>query len=308
MAITSFDRIWIGTSAESAFGQSLGLTMRYRVISDDGEGDDVLTVLSDPRCPVRGNSVTIRGQTWYVNRVNVEAPDESNRIVYTVTSELLDQLPSDASDSIDSPPGGSKPNPVDDEPVIEFDSGSMFKPVDKDEDGKLIANSAGDRFEPRLKKFLASPTVSVTINQLTNPWAITREYVGRTNQNTWNGAPAETVLLRSLRGRYRVRNAIGYWQCTYTFEFRESKWTEELWDAGKNQIAIRQAVTADNANERIKEPITIGGFPTQEDQPLNGQGQYLTPDQLANGEEFRFLTFRLQGRANFDNLNITLPT
>jgi hypothetical protein len=307
MAITSFNRYWVGTSAEAAFGQSLGMTMRYLVICDNGETDDVLTVLNDFRCPVRGAEVNIRGQLWYVNRVSVESPDESNRIRYQVTAELLDQLPNDASDSIDSPPGGAKQNPIDDEAVVEFDSGSMFKPVERDEDDKLIANSAGDRFEPRLKKFLASPTVSVTINQLTNPWAVTREYVGKTNENTWNGAASETVLLRALRARFRVRNGIPFWQCTYTFEFREDKWTEELWDAGKNAIVERDAATADNTRVKTKEPISVGGYPTQEDQPLNGKGEYITPQQLADGTAYSFLTFRIQGRANFDNLNITLP-
>jgi len=307
MAITSFNRYWVGTSAEAAFGQSLGLTMRYLVVSDNGETDDVLTVLNDFRCPVRGAEVNIRGQLWYVNRVNVESPDESNRVRFYVTAELLDQLPNDASDSIDSPPGGAKPNPVDDEPVIEFDSGSMLKPIDKDADGKRIANSAGDMYEPRIKKFEASPVVSVTINQITSPWAVTRQYVGMTNQNTWNGAPADTVMLRSLRGRYRVRNGIPFWQCTYTFEYRADTWKEELLDAGKNQIVTRQSVTADNTNETVKEPISIGGFPTQEDQPLDGQGGYLTPQQIKDGAAFVFNSFRPQGRENFDNLNITLP-
>lgn len=307
MAITSFNRYWVGTSAEAAFGQSLGLTMRYLVISDNGETDDVLTVLDDFRCPVRGTEVNIRGQLWYVNRVSVESPDESNRIKFFVTAELLDQLPSDASDSIDSPPGGAKQNPIDDEPIIEFDSGSMFKPIDKDADGKLIANSAGDMYEPRMKKFVASPTVSVTINQITSPWAVARQYVGKTNTSTWNGAPQDTIMLRSLRARYRVRNKIPFWQCTYTFEEREDTWKEELLDAGKNELATSLSVTADNTSTTVKQPISIGGFPTQEDQPLNGQGQYLTPQQIKDGTELVFNTFRPQGRENFDNLNITLP-
>lgn len=304
MAITSFDRIWVGTSAEAAFGQSLGLTMRYRVISDDGEMDDVLTVLSDPRCPVRGNSVTIRGQQWYVNRVNVEPPDESNRIVYHVTSELLDQLPSDASDSFDSPPGGAKPNPTDDEPVIEFDSGSSFEPIDYDVvTGKDIANSAGDLFEPRPKRFVAAPTVTVTINQLTNPWPVCREYVGTVNDKEWNGAEEKTVMLRSLRARFRVRNGIQFWQCTYTFEFKKYGWRISLADVGKNQLVERDGVT-------YKEPISIGGYPTQEDQLLDGKGSYLTPDALKAEGKFgqaRRRIFDIQKPANFDNLNITLP-
>lgn len=297
MAIVSIDRHWIGQVARRETNGAQTITTRYQVICDAIETDTDLQILEDSRIPTTGDSITLRGITYYVQSIATEPPDDNNRIIWHVTVDWTDTL--NGGGDLDQPPGGQKPNPVDDDPTEDFDSGDGVKFVNRDIDGKLITNTAGDPPEPK-QVFDPHPVVNYGRNEASFTWATARKYVNHVNKTVWNGAPVGTVLCRRIRAQKRWRSSIPYWSVTYQFEFSEDGWQYKLTSLGLRELV---SSTSGGTTTTTLTPIYVNGEPTQEPMPLDFQGQYTPSADVADTTEWKVVR-----EEDFGPLNITLAT
>lgn len=307
MAITDVNRIWVGqkTRAELNGAQTLGF--RYRVICDSIEEDTDLQILEDARIPSRGKQFTLRGTDYWVQSVETESPEDNNRIVWHVNVELTDTLDGSGGD-LDSPPGGNKPNPMDDAPIFNFGSGDGTKFIRKDIKGNLIVNTAGDPPDP-IQVFRPRPVVTFNRNEPLVTWSKVRQFVGKVNKNAWNGAPAGSVLCRSIVAQQRWRNEIPYYATAYQFEFDDT----DGWQLKLVSTGYRELVQSTGGNGNVTKtiaPILVNGEPTQEPMALTAAGRAIQNQFLVEGGRVQpaVTDWQVIEEVDFGPLNIILPT
>lgn len=298
--------VWFGTAARNERNGAKTFRVRYRVTLDSTSvvqnGIDLeqgLAILEDSRLPADDASITIRGTEYFVSSRDVEPPDESNRIVWFVSVEYTDTLDNGGDGDLDQPPGNNNPNPMDDQPYWEFDSGDGTRFTNRDVDGNLIVNTAGDPPEP-IQIFEPRPVIMFHRNEASFTWAMSRQYGCKVNSSTWNGAPPKTVLCRKIRAIPRWRNGIPYYALTYQFEFRD---LPEGWQHMLTSLGLREKVTTTEGGTTTSElmPIYVNGEPTQEPMPLDNDGSACPPGYEDETE------WKVYKDVDFGPLNIILP-
>jgi hypothetical protein len=304
--ISAIDPVWFGTAVRNDRNGAKTFRVRYRVtlettsvVQNGIDLEQGLAILEDPRLPADDASITLRGTTYYVSSRDVEPPDETNRVIWFVAIEYTDTLDNGDGD-LDQPPGNNNPNPTDDTPYWEFDSGDGTKFTNRDIDGNLITNTAGDPPEP-IAVFDPHPVVNFHRNEASFTWATTRQYTAKVNSSTWNGAPAKTVLCRKIRATQRWRNGIPYYAVVYQFEFKD---LEEGWQHLLSSLGYRQKVESTGDGETSTElvPIYVNGEPTQEPMPLDLNGKLCPPGYEDETE------WKVYKSVDFNPLNIILPS
>ena len=109
----------------------------------------------------------------------------------------------------------------------------------KDRAGAVIANSAKQPFVPGLEipkhscVIVAQKNMSVTIGGF---FALFDQWIGRngkTNSDTWNGFPIDTLLTRPFRtGQPTAENNVEYYSMVWRFAFNPDTWRETPVDQG----------------------------------------------------------------------------
>ncbi len=301
MAITAVDLHWVGTAARREMNGPQTLRMRYKVQLDQFEADQQLKILDDARIPAQGDQIALRGVTYYVSSVEVEPPDDSNRILWFVTTELTD-TPNSGGGDLDQPPGNNNPNPADDTPYWDFDSGDGVKYVRTDVDGNLIVLSNKRPPDP-VQIFEPRPVVTFHRNELSFTYATQRQYMGKVNSSAWNGAPAKSVLCRKIRAVQRWRNGVPFYQVSYQFEFRDEP---QGWQFRLVSMDIYELITTvaedGTRTEELKPIYTDNGEPIQEPQLLDSGGETCPPGYEDETD------WKVYKEVDFGPLNITLPS
>lgn len=151
--------------------------------------------------------------------------------------------------------------------------------VDKDLQGRAIATSAGEPYDPPVKRDSNRPTLQVVRNE--------RVFVASMAYNfsdCVNATPYITHDIREEPGKVKVSNinatrqysqwladntsdGLGgiYWKVQYSFEWKREGWQADLWNNGLYQKDVN-----DPTGKLV--PIYFQGVPTQNRYPLDKDG------------------------------------
>ncbi len=136
--------------------------------------------------------------------------------------------------------------------------------VEKDIDGEIIKNSAGQFFSPPLTRLIVIPRLFVQQAELYFLPATAYAYINKINSNYFYGCEAETMKCENIGGDRAWDQEWGYyWNTSYEFsiKFTEEKW--ESWLIDKGTMEIKDGKLID---------ILINGARTTTPQLLDGSG------------------------------------
>lgn len=163
---------------------------------------------------------------------------------------------------------------------VQWNTTKFQKAVQRDADGKLIANSARDPFEAGLTKDANRFQVTITKNVLTwNPAAVA-SFVDTTNEDPFlldrhpPGLARGTCKLSSLGATavwYDDLSDIHYWKRTAVVEVDLAGWNAVPLDAGFQAVVSVPGVAPVGGLKKGKIVLADGTTPSTP-QPLNGAG------------------------------------
>lgn len=131
-------------------------------------------------------------------------------------------------------------NPLEDPPTLDIEGREIEIPVERDKDGNLIVNSAGDPFDPPLTITEDHIIITIARNEATEQYAIDNPSysgtvfsyelitanVGKVNTETFLGFGARRVKMLRPRITREFNENIGYyWKVVYRFEVIDREYT-----------------------------------------------------------------------------------
>jgi hypothetical protein len=147
--------------------------------------------------------------------------------------------------------------------------------VEYDQDGKHIANSAGDVF-PGVVRDQVRPFLSVVQYEQTFDPLMAFAYVDKVNSGGFLGCPARTVKVANIGGQRMWSQEWGYyWRVSYEFAFNggTNGWDLQLLDQGFYETA-----TDDDGNPiKIPAGMRQTGVASSTPMMLNGSGKVADP-------------------------------
>lgn len=173
-------------------------------------------------------------------------------------------------------------NPLSDAAIIgPWDSDSYQEVAEVDNDDKVIANSAGDPYDPPLMKDFSRRNVTVRKNVASVPeWFLDYEDAVNSDAFTVGGlsVPVGKAKCKKTQvSEQKFRNGIGYYEVTTVLQFSKKGWTRKVADVGFNEL------TEDGLGRK---KIVIGEPGAEEypsaPVPLDGSGARLENPTLAN--------------------------
>lgn len=146
-------------------------------------------------------------------------------------------------------------------PVIKWDSESSQEPIDEDANGKSIANSAGQAFDPPIQETFHDKILKIERNEGTFDYERASAYEGSINSDTFWGFAAGKVLCRAMKADPRRVAALAYYTVNYEFVIREDGWKRRIKDQGlatKNDDG-ELVIAKDVDDNTMTEPILLDG-------------------------------------------------
>lgn len=100
----------------------------------------------------------------------------------------------------------------------EWGSAQYEEAMERDVDGRLVANTAGDPFDPPPTRPKSYRTLTLTRNEISFDPVTTHLYENTVNSTTFLGFPPGYVLCKSITSRILYEAAARYFSTTYSFE------------------------------------------------------------------------------------------
>jgi hypothetical protein len=141
--------------------------------------------------------------------------------------------------------------------------------------GDLIANSAGDPYDPPVTIEDARMILTITRNEATFSAQLAYDYTNTINSDDFFGAPAHTWKCEGISGRRRFERNVLFWEVTYKFKWNPNTWKLKILDAG-----LREKVSG------VLRPITDGGRPVTQPALLASTGAKLAVGGTPNHKSF----------------------
>jgi hypothetical protein len=310
MAIESFDRLWKQSRLVENDAGVVNWERYFRAISDSPGLDDESTVRGDSRCPVIGSPVNATRTDITARQIEV-TPQDTSRIEYLVRVTYSNDV-EDGGGQADGNPPDLPESPFDDPPSFSADDNLQFVPFERDLDGKLATNTAGDLFDPLPQRFTQNLVITATRFEEFFSVEKLRQYSNKVNSSPFLGEAKGRWLCRvnavsrfidreytaNIGGKdvKRTRRWFG-WNYTYRFEFNENGWQPQQLNKGFNQIANGE-----------KKRIKINGEDASNPQLLSKNGVYIPSDNPLDAlSSALFINFRTYDEVDFNQLNLTLP-
>jgi hypothetical protein len=128
--------------------------------------------------------------------------------------------------------------------------------IDKDINGKPILNSAGQTYDPPVRKQVDDFVIEITRPETDFNYSKARSYNNTINQGAWNGLPGGSCRMRVSAEKVHTPGTPGeaYWLVTYTVQHRDDGWQRRMLNVGTVQAKLingetRQApITDDEGN------------------------------------------------------------
>jgi hypothetical protein len=176
---------------------------------------------------------------------------------------------------------------------LNYEASQFQRPSIEDVNGKAIANSAGDPFDPPLMKDDSRPVFVITRNEMTYNDEVMATYRDTVNSDVFFGYGPMLVKCHSITGRLAYDPDIHwYYVVTYRFEHNKDGWHKKPLDAG---------FRTNPAGATSPAPIfDKAGLPISVPALLDGHGL-----QLTDGADPVFLDIQDYVEKPFEPLNIT---
>lgn len=211
-------------------------------------------------------------------------------------------------------------NPIEYPASISLEFARHSKPIQKDLDGKPIANSVGVAFDPPIEMLVIRPRLVVVQNEVfTTVEQMAQKVFALTNSiNTVEFLQADPrTLLAYVTATLEYENAMRYWAVRYELEHNPDGWNKEgsILDAGFSEWGweIIESVHVDKLIPiKIPRWDEFGGDvidvqASTEPWPLNGEGRALTKEQADDPEQHVYRQFRLFHEMHFSLMELRLP-
>lgn len=271
----------------------------YQVITDNPkESLNTIRTATDPSDPGRTNIflyVPERGDQYEatdtalrVKEVDVQQPEDvGERISFTVRVLYSTGVVGDEEE-----------NPLDEDPIVNWDDQETSEPVFEDNAGNAIINSAGQTFDPGVEKQVYDALVTIQRNIEEYDEVTASTYRGKVNADQFfiRGASSPIAVgvakVVSYRGAQATKNGVSYWVETIIIATRADGWTRHILDEG---YATR------NGSDELVTKLDANNLPTNQPVLLDGAG-----DELAFGDPAVFMDYDLEDTVNFSGMG--LPT
>jgi hypothetical protein len=154
-------------------------------------------------------------------------------------------------------------NPLNEDPVLQWDRVQFEEIVDVDVSGVAVQNSAGDAYDPPVTRDQSRPMLIVTRNEeWPFPEDLADEYRDSTNDAPFYSAPTGTVKCSTIKAERDWHQACGYFaRARYEFHGDRNGWKRRVRDQGFREIVSGQ-----------RKQILIDNTPATDPVPLNGSG------------------------------------
>jgi hypothetical protein len=152
-------------------------------------------------------------------------------------------------------------NPLAEPAQVEVDHDHFDRPVIRDVDGNLICNSAGDPYNPPIRKDDSRPVLTVVKNYPA-PFdlALADDYRDTINSTPFFGVPPGRVKCRAPRASRQFHPVIGeFYRVTFQFDFNRDGWNAKPLDEGFRYLSGAQLVAAFDGNSLASEPVLLDG-------------------------------------------------
>lgn len=290
MAVISVNETYDGRTGSFTFQRQRTYTRSYRVITDDPL-DGPLPVIFHPEIPRVGRPYRLPDSLDRAARVTSVTPyqDPADPTVWTVTV----QYDSNFAGAGGGPgEGGGDPEERQENPLlrpVEWTTSfiEVKRPLERDFDGKLIANSAGAPFVPPLEISRWLLQLNATKNFASYPLARQRQYQDHTNADTWMGCNPETALVQGLSVASAFENDIAFVRVSFNIVIDEEGWNN-------TRVLDKGPYYLDNTGKH-RTFIDVVGNPVAEGL-LDGTGKRGDPNNPV------YLRFRLKKTADFSRL------
>jgi hypothetical protein len=200
-------------------------------------------------------------------------------------------------------------DPEDEPPQIGFQFRHITRPVERDKDGKPIANSAGEKFDPPLEVDESIPVITITRNEKAFNASLAIDYEDAVNADVWSYTLPGGSTLIARKGQAKIEN-IGaqtqskkgqlYYSVTYEIGFRREGWQVEKLDQGffekdANNLGMLQHIKVQvrDENNKVREEFCSAPH------PLDGAGH-----KLQKGRDLVFLPFKVYKELPFAALRL----
>ena len=319
-------------------GQSISSTLIYVGHSSDGKDDYDAFYAAGPFSinalyvdPISGQKNSV--MTCTKVGISPEKKGERvRRITYTFSSK--------------SPPGGPKPSNMDPTlmlPRYVWRRDEKTKALQKDFDfrdatpqGKPIVNSAGRPFRTALMISKKNAVCVITRNELSYNAPAMIGYWDRVNSATFWGQPKGCVLCAGILATKVWQRfgsgTLGYWEISYELHFTypystalgtappnmvedngpsegTDGWVEAVLDVGncvKSTAGTSGGTGAPAGQVQVNQLTDVNGFAMGSDHPLDGHGNLLSADDIANGM-YHYRYFWIHLYADLNALNLPYP-
>jgi hypothetical protein len=189
-----------------------------------------------------------------------------------------------------APPPGTPNIPEFPKLEIEWSFAKYQRAALSDLNNNLVANSAGQRFDPPLMIDDSRPIVRITRNELYFDPALAIRYQDTINSDRFFGAEPRTAKLNIGPVVYQYQNGIQFWRVTYTIEFRFDNWKLKVLDEGYME--------KDTDHPPDLKPIIVQGEKVPSPYPLDGDGHKGDP------QDPQYLEFKVYREVPFAPLGL----
>jgi hypothetical protein len=163
---------------------------------------------------------------------------------------------------------------------VQWGSQSIQLAAQKDRNGTLVANKAGDPYDPPPEKPLNFRTLTMVKARDTYSPTATLAYENHVNEDVFLGFAAECVMCKSITSQSFVERGRLYYRVTYVFWIREDTWKLSLLEQGYRYIDSGNRLMArDRDGSPVTKPVlltstggllAVGGTPVFTDWYLFG--------------------------------------
>jgi len=306
MAVIQVNEIWNGRTGDMSGDNSRSYSRVFRVFTNSNL-DGPLTVLAARRSGVpRLGDLYISpegaidtGST--AKRKSANNEDEDPRIWIVAveydnkTTDPEAQQEQEAETAEEKPGEETAEDKEQDDPTEQFVNVSFgfqqfSKVVERDQNGKLIANSAKEPFDPPVEIDDSRPVLTVTRNEFAFNFSLIEQYKDAVNSDPFMGFGAGQVKVFNISGTRKSEERRIFWEITYEFHVRREGWKLKLLDWGTRELIANEPknIREKDDNQPVLKPF-----------PLNGQGQ-----KAGAGADPAELTFTVYPEKSFAPLGL----
>jgi hypothetical protein len=160
-------------------------------------------------------------------------------------------------------------NPLDDPVLYSLNWAQYEKVIEKDTDGKPLANTVGDLFtDPPYTQDDSRPVLIVRRNEAELPIASAIQYKDKVNSDTFYGADPGHVKCTNINtSETQTRNGVTFYTVSYEFQFNNETFQPSILNRGHRSRATAGGKIADNPNKEARNLLADGTLKKETDDP-----------------------------------------